>query len=747
MKSYGAVRLNQMSLAELKNDVFGKHLEEKDALRFAKSFQNALISERGNALQSWFTRNLTQREKKTLEEKTPEFLARMDKSNKEYKKLSETLDKKPEEIADIIARAAYSRDVTEQEVAEITRLTNELKKLKEEPTENLTGLSDNYYKKYNEIYEYIDKINPMSGLDKATRIWGRGALLTSFSSTIFNAASNTVSGALETFVRRVGQRTTYSKHTNDLVIGFIKEAHKVYLMSGIDITRAMVIQDKAREVLGEHFKQVEKVEMKDFVKKPGTFLTYYMQQGVFKYGQGMADIWSSAFAFADSVSLQASRIADEEGLSGDAHKERARQIMLEVFDFKALEREQQKINDGDTSIIIGARTLGVFHAKKATGQDDRIIVRKLLDVRNTFDEITPLNLGTFLDPFLKTPVNYLITSAFEYSPIGFVKAVKEYRGKEEFSTILETLTRAGLGSLFITLLAALLDDDEYMNAYDLAGKDEKIAGNAYNSIVIGGYAISTDMLGFLQAGVTTTLSVSKAKEGEALSASVENLKAYVSKFPIVDNFFALASGAKYKKDDSQIIMEYGSGLLGQLYSRTIPAIIAQMASAVDGVEREKDYTNIFQDIQTKVPIWREELRPKQDPFGEDRFINPITTILFGARVKKVNDTPESRELRDLIKRTSVATEINQIAEYKAVESLYEKGEISKEERDQFVHDAKEAFGHDLSVKINSREYKNILEPEKKSQYLTSDKKKILENVAKGNGLYSRVQAEIKNTKK
>ena len=57
LKKTGAVRLNEMTLEELTNDVFGKHLSQKEALYFANSFKKALISERQNALKSWFSKN------------------------------------------------------------------------------------------------------------------------------------------------------------------------------------------------------------------------------------------------------------------------------------------------------------------------------------------------------------------------------------------------------------------------------------------------------------------------------------------------------------------------------------------------------------------------------------------------------------------------------------------------------------------------------------------------------------------
>lgn len=736
LKKTGALRLNEMTLEELTKDVFGKHLAPKEALFFANSFKKALISERQNALKSWFSKNLTNAEKKKMQETNPEYTEKANKLKEDYKKLQADLDKSPTEIAEIMARNAYSSDITEAEVEQITKLTNELKELKKEDTTNLTGFSDAYYKKYNEIYEYIDEINPMSTMDKATKIWGRGSLLTSVSSPLFNMASNAVSGTLEAITRRAGVGKFYTKATAQLTKDFVKEAHNIYVSSGIDVTRAMLIQDKAREVLGEHFKQVDK----------SSKLTYYMQQGIFKYAQGLPDIWASSLAFADSVALQASRVADAEGLSGEAHTKRTQEIMKEVFNFKSLEEEQKKVNGGDTSKIIGIREVSVNHAKKATGQDERPIVQTLLGLRNKMDEATPLNLGILLNPFLKTPVNYIVTSTFEYSPIGFVKGFIQMKNGDEKQAIVETLTRAGLGSIFMMILVALLDDDEYMNSYELAGKDEKMTGNAYNSIVVGDYSISTDLLGFLQLPVSTALSIRKAENDETISAMGSNLLEISKRIPIIDDLANIYSDNNYTKKNERIVKESVSSVGGLIYSRAVPNIVSQLASAYDGSDRQKDYNSILSDVQVKIPVWREKLPVKQDVLGKEREVNAITTLLFGARVKKVNETPETRELRDLMKRTSVATDISGIKEIEVVDSLLKQNIISKQEYDDFMYAVKQDFGNNIIEVINSDEYKELEDPEDKAKLLTKDKKRIIQERVRMQGMETRVGDEMEKMK-
>jgi hypothetical protein len=502
----------------------------------------------------------------------------------------------------------------------------------------------------------------------------------------------------------------------------------------------MLIQDKTREVLGEHFKQVPK---ESFLKKPFSAMTYYMQQGVFKYSQGLPDIWASSFAFADSVSLQSSKIADSEGLKGEAHTQRTREIMKEVFSFKTLE-EQKKDPD---SLIVAIRQIAVNHAKKATGQDDRKIIQKLLGARNMLDDIIPpLNIGVILDPFLKTPINYRITSAFEYSPLGFAKGFMELKNKEQKNVVIESLARAGLASIFIMMLMALLDDDEYMNAYEMAGKDEKLSGNVYNSIIVNGYSISTDMLGFLQIPVTASLAVSKAKEGEKLSSLIDTGKVLLASTPVLDTFASFIEKDAFKKTDDRIFKEAQQGVLSTIYSRLVPNMVSQIASSVDGYERQKDYNDLFTGIQVKVPFWRENLPVKQDVMGKPIGVNPITTLLFGARVKQINNTPEVKELRRLMKQTSVATDITTIQEIKALDNLRTSQVVSKLEYDEFMTAVKVDWGEHIQEVINSFEYQQETDPEKKAELITKDKKKIIQERVRMQGIETRVADEMEKMK-
>lgn len=748
MKELGSEKISNMSFEEIHSQIFAPNLDEKSSLHFAKTFSLALASERSNQLTNWFKKNMSSEEVANIEKrenkKSSEILD-------DYKrKMAQITDKEAEMelIENILNKADRTGETTQEELDTIYKLTKELAVLKQIPSDNPSGYTLEYYQKLGEIEDYFNSINPMTALEMGTKIWSRGAKLASLSSPLFNIISNTSFSLTETITRSLGSRkfpALASPLGRKLIMNYVKEAHNVFVKTnGIDITRALLMSNKTREVLGETFRQVAKTSYK---KDAITYMTYIMQQGVFKYAQGLPDIWFSAYAFADSVYVQSARVADEEGYSGEAHTKRTEEIASRVFSFREVENEHdnQKI-----STIVGIREVGVKHAQKATGQDERKAVQLLLNIRGKIDDIAPkLNLGTAVfDPFVKTPANFKITSLFEYSPIGFIKAFIEIKNKEEKRVIFESLGRAGLGVIFLALLRAYLDDDEYMNAYEVADKKDKVLGNYYNSILVKGYAISTDVLGILQAPTTMLFSVSKASGDSKASYALDNVKAYLGSFPVVDTIGFLFEKDTYRKSDEDLKYEYGAGVLGTAYSMLVPSIFNQLSASYDGKERSTDYTSFLRDIAPKIPSLRKELAVKQDAFGNIKEINPYLNIMFGARVKSVNQSNELDKLRELTNNVdSITLDVTQIAEVKALKTMLDKELISKNEYNAIMFDVRADFGKKLMKNLDGFKYTQAKDYETKKNILLEGKKESIQETLKRNGIYTRVQFEMKEDKK
>jgi len=744
MKKLGGERLTNMTKEEL-STFFSTHLGSGIGTQVADSFRYATLSHKETALKDWARKVLTIDEAKII--------------NKQAKEIAEQEVYKG--IDGEIIEKALGVEVTKEEVDKVNELYKKLKETRKIETDNISGFSDDYYKTLYEVDKYLDEIVGMSNFEQFTKIWSRGVKLFSIASPLFNIIANTTSGFTETFVRALSNRKIPSfvnKSSRNLVASYIKEAHKVYSLSGRDITRVLMLEDRGRQVLGEYFTQVS--EPKNKLSFQGA--SYFIQKWIFKTSQGMPDIWFSAYAFADSVYIQASKVADSEGLSGDDHKRRTEEITKNVFNLKYIENEDNK----DISLVAGIREIAVKYAKKSTGQDDRKIIDMLLSARKGIDEISGINLGTaVLDPFIKTPVNFKITALFEYSPVGFVNAfidfgkvkkgtennlLSEQEIKVKKQEIYDILARAGLGAIFMAILNYLLpDDDDYMNAYEIATKNEKVIGNYYNSIIVSGKAISTDILGFLQTSTTLLFSVRKSKGGEEASYLVDNIKAFFGSFPVIDTILGFTEQSKYRKDNNELLTGYASSAIGSVYSMFVPNILTQFNASYDGFERQKEYDSFMADVAPKLPIERYKLTKKQDIFGQEVEIPPVANVLFGARVKNVNSSEEMSKLKELANNVPVdALSIDTIAEVKALKRLYEKDEISKEEYNAIMFNARKRFGEDMFIRISSKEYENKIDFESKKAFLIENKKNAIKEAFKIDGVLSRVQNEIiKDTKK
>ena len=237
-----------------------------------------------------------------------------------------------------------------------------------------------------------------------------------------------------------------------------------------------------------------------------------------------------------------------------------------------------------------------------------------------------------------------------------------------------------------------------------------------------------------------------AKEGEKLSSFIDTGKVLLASTPVLDTFASFIEKDAFKKTDDRIFKEAQQGVLSTIYSRLVPNMVSQIASSVDGYERQKDYNDLFTGIQVKVPFWRENLPVKQDVMGKPMEVNPITTLLFGARVKQINNTPEVKELRRLMKQTSVATDITTIQEIKALDNLRTSQAVSKLEYDEFMTAVKVDWGEHIQEVINSFEYQQETDPEKKAELITKDKKKIIQERVRMQGIETRVEDEIERMK-
>lgn len=639
MKAKGAKAIVEMTSTERK-DFFSQVLNSTDAgAQLTSSFEKAMASKQSKALSNWAKSVFTEREQK---EKTyPDVISKINNLQKEgILKPSLT-----GQYLDSLIATSLGLELKPEEVQKINELSEKIQQEeKKAPDNQFFGYHTDYFKARKEMNDYIGSISPSNIMEVIFGLIGRGNLLASVKSPTTNIVSNLSSFLTEPLVRRAVARQATGANS-DLIIPFIKEANKIYQETGYDPVRMLKIQDE-QKTLGE-----ARTTTQGAGKIRAIARVY--EDIVFKKLMGAPDILSASIHFADTLNLLSTKVADQEGLKGDALKKRARELFLKATQLRDVQDETAD----------ALRLDAIENALYATFQQESWYSKIAIEIRNKIDTATgDLKLGTNLDSFIKTPIN-VIGAGIEYSGLILPFAVAQmmsnaYRGNEVVTKeTARMMVRAGLGLTVAMLLTALLDDDDYMPDYTIANAKQKeatrLSNATYNSIRIGNKWISLDYFGVL--GVVIAGVMGARQKQSAIDKSitfVENSFSQVRRAPIISTFFDIGKwfdeNKAYQKKADEILGEITGNLVGFTYSRGVPMIISDVAKMLDDKERYNDYKSFMDDIYMKIPFKRETLPPKFNDLGQIiPTENAFWTIFAGARVKTANDDKVYKEILKL----------------------------------------------------------------------------------------------------
>lgn len=528
--------------------------------------------------------------------------------------------------------------VSKGEVAEITV---KAKKIDESQTKlgddlgNPNKLQENldFFKAKKEMDDYLLSKHPSNKLKVLTGTIGRGMMLFSVKSPVLNIGSNIEIGFTEALSRRIANGTLRGAD-NKLAIDFVKMTNKIYQATGYDISRMTSLRDTGAggaRVLGE----MTHSQGKGLIRKTGRGV----EDVVFKQLMGAPDVAFSSAHFADSVNLNALKMA-----KGD--KAKATEIMTDSMRLEPLTTEGEVL-----------RTQGILDAQKATWTDTSWASKVSEGIRKVLNDVSgDLRAGDYLLPFIKTPAN-VIATGMDYAGLGIPKAlIKTYKAfksgelgsKEVLQGITRDLVRAGLGLTGAVIIASQLKDDDFVGAYDPArAQIEQLRNSNYNAIRVGGKWISTDWLGPLSVSVTSIMYARKYGKtgGEKTFQYGKGVLASALNIPGVSDVYDTVKTQAYQKNQS---LEEMSGatmdyISSQLYSRLVPSFMSDTAKAVDPNVRQP--VKGFESIKTKIPFLSRTLPEKKNVFGETIKGEPgWGDILFGARVKTDKENPLIKEI-------------------------------------------------------------------------------------------------------
>lgn len=732
MKQVGAKALLEMSSKE-RTAFFSETLGSVAGTQVSVSFEKAMASKQQNALSNWAKSVFTEKEKKS--KSYPDLIHKINKIQQEgILKPSLT-----NQYLDSLIATSLGLELKPEEVKKIDELSEKIQSLEKKVPDNpFFGYHTDYFKARKEMNDYLESISPSNVIEILFGLIGRGNLLTSVKSPTTNIVSNLSSFITEPLVRRMIDKK-FSGVNSDLIIPFIKESYAIYKATGYDPVRMLKIQDN-QKTLGES-RVTTQGEGK--LRK----VAHFYEDFVFKKLMGAPDILSASAHFADSLNISTSAVADKEGLTGDAHKARARQLFLTAT---RLDHTGHDIAD---ILRLGA----IDNALYATYQQDSWYSKVALAIRNNVDKVTgDIKLGTNLEPFIKTPVN-VIGAGIEYSgvtiPITLANMIHNVaKGEPALNREMSRqIVRAGLGLVFASLLAGLLDDDDYIPDYTIASPKQKeitrLSNASYNSIRIGGKWVSLDYFGVLGVAVAGFMGARQKNGADEKALSyAQNAFTQIRRAPIVstlmDTYNWFEENKKYQKTTTEIRDE----LIGKsalfFYSRAMPMIVADVAKAMDDKQRYNDYNQWFDDIQAQVPFAREFLPPKYNDFGGIvPTENAFWTIVAGARVKTATDDAVYSEVSRL---SNEGVDVNLTASrFKPM--LTAKKLLSPREYNELNGQVQLGIRNAYLNVSETQEYKDASTDDKKKM-LEATRKGVMESVLDSNGYSNRIYDEIQKEK-
>ncbi len=731
MQEVGGKELVSMSVEQL-TDVFSVPLGKELGADTAKSFHKATMSHKRDAMVTWAKKTLTAEEAKNVEKHVDELVD----------DVYEGMD------GDVIERA-IGVGLTPEEVDKINGYVKDVFDASQLEADNIySGYHSDYFKAKDTLHKYLDTVNEMSTLDVLTKIVFRGTLLFAPKSIITNIVGNTAGGLSEKIID-VAINRKVSGVNSDLIKGYIQYALKTYSQSGIDVVRAMDAGG-AHTVLGEHFKGAG--------RSPGVIRAYgrWMEQYVFKLGQGTPDIAFAAMHFADHVNVLSTKMADAKGLTGDALKEEARRLFLSATSLNL------DVNDPNVADAVLIKREALQYALTATYQNDTAWSKNVLAIRGAIDDYTGvLNLGTNLDPFVKTLVNVAklsIDMTGTTLPFEIPRLVVAYKqgDAETMRKTIRVIVRAGFGMALAYLLSGLLDDNDYIPDYIIASAYQKqlatTANASYNSIRIGDKWVSLAYFGTFGYALAGMLGARQKNTAvDATFSYYKNVVLQMRQTPVLGTVFDIYDyydeASTYNKTGGDLLSDAVSNTSDFFAARTVPAIVSDIAKVADTYERKTPYgmEGIAARFEARIPLWREILPIKYNAFGD-----PIETeafywvLLSGSRMKTApDDTSLYNELSRLaVGGEEVSLKFSARQEMKIAKTMLTPNEYYELESG-LGREMKNAFANTVAT----QKYRNETDPEKQKALLMDQRDKILDKVLREFGYRTRIKEELRRIKR
>jgi hypothetical protein len=559
-----------------------------------------------------------------------------------------------------------------------------------------------FFKAKREMESYLQSRTPSHNLKVLTSTIGRSSMLFSVKSPLMNIASNIEIGLSEALSRRI-TNFQLKGADNKLAVDFVKMTNKIYKETGYDISRMTTLNDLGsggERVMGE----MTHSQGPGAIRWVGRHIS---EDIVFKQLMGAPDVAFSSAHFADSVNLNAVKLAKSSGKP-------AKEIMLDSM------RLVPQTPEGEI-----LRAQGILDAQVATWTNETWASKLSTGTRKLLNGLSgDLRVGDYLLPFIKTKAN-VVATGMDYAGMGIPKAFFDlYKGirtgemgnRTTWTKITRNLVRAGLGIAGALLVTSKLKDEDYVGAYDPArAQIETLRNSTENSVRIRGKWISMEFFGPLAVPINAIMYARKyGKTGpEKMFQYSRGVLMTFFDIPGVSDVYDSVMSYAYKKNQSLEEMTGATTnyISSQIYSRLVPSILSDTSKAVDPTQRVT--VKGFESIKSKIPFLSKTLPAKTNIFGEEMKNEPWWSVLtLGSRVKTDKEDALIKEISTVSNNNDKGISFTDWDKSSSKTLAQFKEKVGTERYDQ----AKIKYGMELKkqleIAFKSSAYKKLSDEEK-----------------------------------
>lgn len=688
-----------------RNEFWKKYVNEETAQFINSGFEKSVLDEQQSSLQNWVKNTFDIKDK-----------ARQKNAIDKIGELSQSGALNPENAENFLSDLVANKlgiTVSAEEAQKIDMLSRELNEEFNKPVDQYGLPNTSYFKKRQEMEKYLRSLTPSNQLKVFTSIIGRGSMLFSIKSPLVNIIGNTIQQTEQKFEKRISSNNYSGKVDKSLMNGYVKRSNEIYKETGYDVTRMNSYSD-GMKILGEDIVHSEGAGP---VRKVGRFY----EDAVFKKLLSGPDVYFSSLSFADSANLGATLVAKEEGLTGQALKDRAGEI------FRDATSVSPKTVQGEY-----LRETAIADALVATFQDETNYSKLALLIRSGFNMVSgDLRIGDQIMPFVKTPAN-VVGMTLDAGGIGAVKgfwklpqAVKEMKGGDPslMRQVAKEFTRAGLGMTAAFLLASLFDPDDFIGRYPTSKSEQELLTTKKareNSIRIAGKWVSLDYFGFLGGPLVGFLYAKKYGKdlpsamysyGSGVLIQSQNIPG----FEAIKDLTTAIGQLKPEEGEgmADTLSKFKTSALDYLRSRTVPGFVYDIAKAMDASEREVDSKNPSEKFKSTIPGLRQTLKEKEDVFGAVIKGEPWWSVmLFGSRVQTARDSKVISEV-DRLNEAGFIPALNRPEKSANSRASQLKEQIGPEKFNTAIQTFRDKYMVGVSKLIDSGSYKRMNDEDKK----------------------------------